>query len=70
MISLIPMKPTKPLISSADEIQISVRLRGEDLNAFKRVKEAIERPNNLSLDNAEILRSTLRDRAKTLEVPV
>jgi hypothetical protein len=67
------MKSAKPSISlaaSGEEIQVSVRLRGDDLTAFNRVKQALERPNNLNLDNAEVLRSTLRDKAKTLDPKV
>lgn len=68
MISLIPMKSTKPPATPDDEIQVSVRLRGDDVKRFKLVKSAIETPNNLEIDNAEVLRSALRDKAKSLEV--
>jgi hypothetical protein len=54
-------------VKKVEEIQITVRLRGDDLDAFKRVKDSMERPNNLKLDNAEVLRSSLRDKAKALE---
>ena len=51
-------------VKKTEEIQITVRLRGDDLLAFKNVKDSMELPNNLKLDNAEVLRSALRDKAK------
>jgi len=61
-------KSSKPESSEpSNEIAITVRLRGNDINAFKQVKDSMETPNNLQLDNAEVLRSALRDKAKALE---